>query len=280
MPHPASVPALGRCRRPTVLGTAFPLLWAALALAWSGAASAAGCFPTAWLGGRALPAGWQSAAVPAGATLQLTFLGHSSFLIETAGGAAAVTDYNGYIRPPLVPDIVTMNNAHSTHFTDRVDPGVRYVLRGWNPAGGHAEHDVQHLDLRVRNVPTAVHGRTGDQALSNSIFVFETPDLCIAHLGHLHHVLLDSQVAELGQIDILLVPVDGQYTMSQEEMAQVIDQIAPAVIVPMHYFGPATLARFLARLEERWEVVTSESATRTFSRATLPWRQVLVLPGH
>jgi L-ascorbate metabolism protein UlaG (beta-lactamase superfamily) len=256
------------------------LLGGLLSVAASAAASASGCYPTASLGGRLLAAGWQQAALPEGASVQLTFLGHSSFLIETAGGATAVTDYNGYIRAPLTPDIVTMNNAHDTHYTELVEPGVRWVLRGWNPAGGTAEHDIEHLDLRVRNVPTAVHGRRGDQELSNSIFVFETPDLCIAHLGHLHHVLLPGQLAELGQIDVLLVPVDGQYTMSQEEMVQVIEQIAPAVVVPMHYFGAATLGRFLARLEGRWQVVTGENPTVSFSRATLPWRQVLVLPGR
>jgi L-ascorbate metabolism protein UlaG (beta-lactamase superfamily) len=239
-----------------------------------GEAVASGCFPTAGLEPRLIPA-----AITAGASLELTFLGHSSFLVETREGARAVTDYNGYIRAPVTPDVVTMNNAHSTHYTNAIEPGVRHVLRGWNPAGGAAEHDVTWRDLRVRNVPTAVHGRVGDQALGNSIFVFETPDLCIAHLGHLHHVLLDTQLAEIGQIDILLVPIDGAYTMSQAEMAQVIDQIAPAVVIPMHYFGASRLAGFLGLMRGRWEVVMAERPALTLSRATLPWRQVIVLPG-
>ncbi len=247
---------------------------AALWLLPAGGAWATGCFPSAALQPRLIPA-----ALTGDASVELTFLGHSTFLIESRGGTTAVTDYNGYIRAPVTPDIVTMNNAHSTHYTDVVEPGVDHVLRGWNPAGGAAEHDVTMGDLRVRNVPTAVHGRVGDQALGNSIFVFETPDLCIAHLGHLHHTLLDTQVGEIGQIDVLLVPIDGAYTMSQEEMARVIDQIGPAVIVPMHYFGAERLGRFLGLMRDRWEVVVSESPKLALSRATLPWRQIIVLPG-
>lgn len=247
----------------------------AVMLLASGAAHAAGCFPVAGLTLRPIPA-----ALPAGATIQLTFLGHSSFLIETADGVTAVTDYNDYIRAPVTPTIVTMNNAHDTHYSNNVEPGVEHILRGWNPAGGAAEHDVAVRDLRVRNVPTAVHGRVGDQALGNSIFVFETADLCIAHLGHLHHVLLDVQVGEIGQIDVLLVPIDGVYTMSQEEMVQVIDQIGPAVVIPMHYFGPERLARFLGLMGERWQVEMSPTPVLPLSRATLPWRTVVVLPGR
>jgi L-ascorbate metabolism protein UlaG (beta-lactamase superfamily) len=254
--------------------TVLALAAAAGTLVGAGQAAAMGCFPSASLEPRVIPA-----ALPAGASLQLTFLGHSSFLIETAGGSTAVTDYNDGIGTPITPNVATMNNAHSSHYSNYPNPGIEHVLRGWNPEGGSAEHDVTVGDLRVRNVPTAVHGRVGDQALGNSIFVFETPDLCVAHLGHLHHVLLDTQLGEIGQIDVLLVPVDGIYTMSQAEMAQVIDQINPAVVVPMHYFSAARLAGFLELMKDRWEVVISETPTLAVSRATLPWRQVIVLPG-
>jgi L-ascorbate metabolism protein UlaG (beta-lactamase superfamily) len=266
-----------RRRRAADLVTALRALAAALFVSLVGAAGAeaSGCFPTAGLGARVLPA-----AIPAGATVQLTFLGHSSFLIETREGVTVVTDYNGYIRAPVTPTVVTMNNAHDTHFTDLVEPGVEHVLRGWNPAGGPAEHDITVEDLRVRNVPTAVHGRHGDQALSNSIFVFETEDLCIAHLGHLHHRLLDGQLGELGQIDVLLVPIDGAYTMSQPEMVEVIGQIGPAVVVPMHYFGAERLARFLDLMGPGWQVAFAESPALPLSRSTLPWRQIVVLPGR
>src|SRR4029077_15004745 len=76
-----------------------------------------------------------AAAGPEGG-VGLTFLGHASFLIESPQGVRIVTDYNDMIRAPLVPDIVTMNNAHPTHYSDNVEAGVKFVLRGWDPAGG------------------------------------------------------------------------------------------------------------------------------------------------
>ncbi len=258
---------LGGGRRAFGLGLLLAIMLGA------GPALARGCFPIAEQG---IP-GVRLASLPEGATVAVTYLGHSSFWIETAGGVTAITDYNGYHRGPALPVVVTMNNAHGTHYTNDPDPGIAHVLRGWNPAGGIAEHDLDAGDLRVRNIPTSVHGRTGDQANSNSIFVFEVEDLCIAHLGHLHHVLTDLHLGELGIIDILLVPIDGSYTIGQELMRQVIAQIGPSMVIPMHYFGRASLDRFLALMADEWEIVEVGGTTVHYDRLGLPLRQVQVL---
>jgi L-ascorbate metabolism protein UlaG (beta-lactamase superfamily) len=230
-----------------------------------------------------MPAAYRPAAEttmgPAAGSVRLTYLGHSSFLIESAQGVRAVTDYNGVDRPPEPPAVVTMNNAHETHYTDLVGPEIEHVLRGWDPDGGIAEHDVTIADLHVRNVPTNVRAFGGTRYNGNSIFVFELADLCIAHLGHLHHVLSDAHLGELGMIDILLVPVDGSYTIAQELMLEVLDQIAAPLIIPMHFFSEYTLARFLNLVEGRYEVVIGETSSVTLSRMTLPYRKVLVLPA-
>src|SRR3546814_3154722 len=87
--------------------------------------------------------------------------------------------------------------------------------------------------MRVWNIPTNVR-QWGDHVrmAGNSIFVFEVAGLCIAHLGHLHHRLTDQHLAVLGVIDVLLVPVDGSYTLAQDMMMEVIRQIRPAVVIP------------------------------------------------
>lgn len=243
-----------------------------------GAASAA-CLPVANGPSLLVPAALTADDAVAADRVRLTFLGHASFLIESPEGRSAVTDYNGYIRPPSPPDIVTMNNAHGTHYTSMVDPEIPNVLRGWDPAGGMAVHDLTVGDMRVRNIPTNVRDVGGTRLNGNSIFVFEVGGLCIAHLGHLHHTLTDTHLAELGLIDILLVPVDGSFTMAQDLMAEVIGQIQPAVIIPMHYFSTSNLDRFLERMRGRYEVRIHETPTITISRTTLPYRQVLILPG-
>ena len=63
--------------------------------------------------------------------VRITFVGHATFLIESPKLVRIATDYNDYVAPPLVPDIVTMNHAHTTHFSMHPDPGIKYVLRGW-----------------------------------------------------------------------------------------------------------------------------------------------------
>jgi L-ascorbate metabolism protein UlaG (beta-lactamase superfamily) len=262
--------------RALLLAACAALLWLALG---PRPAAAAGCFPVAGLAPRLVPAALTAAPLPAGAAARITFLGHASFLIETAGGISAVTDYNGYVKAPYPPDIVTMNNAHGTHYTSFVESDVKHVLRGWNPEGGEAHHDLVLGDMRVRNIPTAVHGRSGSQGNSNSIFVFEAGDLCIAHLGHLHQLLGQRELAELGVIDVVLVPVDGAYTMSQEEMVEVIRAIGAPVVIPMHYFGSTVLGRFLVLVEGEYRVVESGTPELVLLRATLPQKTVVVLPG-
>src|SRR5207237_2056273 len=104
----------------------------------------------------------------------LTFLGHASFLIESPQGVRIVTDYNDMIRAPVTPDIVTMNNAHPTHYSDNVKPGVKFVLRGWDPAGGVASRNLDYRDVKIHNVPTNVREFAepgGTRYSGNSIFV-------------------------------------------------------------------------------------------------------------
>lgn len=212
----------------------------------------------------------------------LTFIGHASFLIESPEGVRIVTDYNGVHLAPVTPDIVTMNNAHSTHWTDVIEPGVKHVLRGWDPGGGIANHNLQYRDVRVTNVPTNVRGFGATRYNGNSIFVFNLGELCIAHLGHLHHTLTEAHLAELGQIDIVLVPVDGSFTLNQTEMIEVLQQLKAKIAIPMHVFTDATLARFLARAVERgFDVRHAPQPRITVSRADLPEQpEILVLPGR
>lgn len=215
-------------------------------------ARAAGCTPAIAASG-AQPVALRPAAAD---ELTLTFLGRSSFLISTPGGVNIVTDYNDLYHPyGLVPDIVTMNHAHPAHFTEHVDPAIKFALRGWDSGKGVPHYDLRYGDARVRNVPTNIRdGAGGTEFGGNSIFVFETAGLCIAHLGHLHHTLTPEHLAALGQVDVLLAPIDGAYTLSHEDMIAVITQIKPALVVPMHYFGPSVLKRFLDHLGDRYPV--------------------------
>ena len=184
----------------------------------------------------------------------VTFVGHSSFQIDTPQGVRAITDYNGVNGFGRHPDIVTMNNAHDTHFTDLPEEGITYVLRGWpsQPGETEAKHDVTLKDMKVWNVPTNARdwGGGGARINGNSIFIYAIGDLCIAHLGHLHHRLTPDHLDELGRIDVLMVPIDGSYTMGMPLMVDVIRQIQPSVVLPMHYWGRGQLDRLQGLMTE------------------------------
>ena len=217
--------------------------------------------------------------------VDLTYIGHATFLIESPAGVTIATDYNGVVRPSVVPRIVTMNRAHSTHNTPFPDPEIEFVFHGWGEDGTPARHELAIDDVWLRNVTTNIRGGFGVsgsiQRDMNSMFVFEVAELCIAHLGHLHHELTEDHLKALGRIDVVLAPVDGTFTLNTEDMIGVLQAIGAPLVIPMHYFGQTTLERFLARLGEDYEVAYSDSPRIGLSRETLPRQPtVLVLPGY
>ena len=228
-----------------------------------------------------IPAAFNLAALNAD-QVRLTFIGHATFLIESPQLVRIVTDYNDYVRPPVLPDIITMNHAHDTHFTDHPDPAIKYVLRGWGPSPDEpAIWDLKYRDVRVRNVPTNIRNWTGGtERYGNSIFVFEIANLCIAHLGHLHHTLTQQQLDAIGRIDVVMAPVDGNYTLDLEGMMEVLAALKAPLIIPMHFFGWSTLERFIERAAQQWPVERSEISSIVVSKTTLPASaKVLVLTG-
>ena len=136
----------------------------------------------------------------------ISFAGHSTYWIETPAGVTIATDFSGVYGHTPTPRVVTMNRAHSTHFTLNPDPAIEHVFPGWdsgNPEG--ADHDTVIDDVYVRNVTTDIRrwDTTALTANQNSIFIFEVAGLCIGHLGHLHHRLTDDHFAQIGRLDIV-----------------------------------------------------------------------------
>jgi L-ascorbate metabolism protein UlaG (beta-lactamase superfamily) len=232
---------------------------------------------------RVIPAAFRLAALKEG-EVRINYIGHSTFLIESPRLVRMATDYNDYVKPPILPDIVTMNRAHSTHFTDRPEPGIKFVLRGWKDDGRPTDHDLQFQDVRVRSVATNIrdyYGGGGTQRHGNSIFIFEVANLCIAHLGHLHHTLNQQQLNEIGRVDVVLVPVDGGATLDLEGMIEVLTALKAPLMIPMHFFSTYTLDRFLQRISKDWDVERADVPSVVVSKHTLPSKpKLLVLPGR
>jgi L-ascorbate metabolism protein UlaG (beta-lactamase superfamily) len=196
-------------------------------------------------------------AVPPEA-VRISYIDHAMFLIQTPGGLSVVTDYNGFVgRSDFVPDVVTMNHAHGTHWTAAPDPRIPHVLRGWNPDGeGPAAHHLDLGEMLVRNVPTDIRGQFGGpaEAHGNSIFVFEVEGLCIGHLGHLHHIPTPEQYAAIGRLDVVMAPVDGGLTLPLPEMIALLKHVRSAIVIPMHWFSIGSLQDFLTGMEGQFRV--------------------------
>jgi len=213
-------------------------------------------------------------------SVEISFVGHSTFRIKTPDGVVAATDYAGFAGVNVVPDLVTMNRAHSSHFTDSPDPRIAHVLRGWNPEGGPARHKLMVGDLLVRNVATDIRSDfSGYVPDGNSIFIFEAAGLCIGHLGHLHHRLDDNHFSRIGRLDILMVPVDGSYTMDEREMAEIAKRVRASIVLTMHAFGPVSLESFLANMQPAFNILRLSEPRFTVSLNSLPnTPTVMVLP--
>jgi L-ascorbate metabolism protein UlaG (beta-lactamase superfamily) len=173
-----------------------------------------------------------------------------------------------------------MNNAHSTHWTSDPDPRIPHVLPGWPGADGlPAFHELELGEMLVRNVTTDTRGPFGEgaRAHGNSVFVFEAGGLCIGHLGHLHQIPNDEQYAAIGRLDVVMVPVDGGYTLSVADMVGVVRRLRSSVVIPMHWFSGASLQTFLTEMEGEFAVVETGLPELDLSLQDLPGQPTIMV---
>jgi L-ascorbate metabolism protein UlaG (beta-lactamase superfamily) len=233
---------------------------------------------------RVMPVGLRRAAAGRG-EVTITYAGHSTYYIDTPGGLRIATDYSGAYQTGRLPDVVTMNRAHSSHYTLFPDPRIPHVLHGWGDNGEPARISERIGDVFIRNVTTDIRRYFGDDAGGemikdgNSIFIFEVAGLCIGHLGHLHVKLDDSQIAAIGRLDIVMVPIDGTYTMSLDGISEITRRLRASVVLPMHRFM-TPLEEFMRRIGQQFAIDRRSERTLTISRETLPATPtVIVLDG-
>ncbi|WP_417523009.1 MBL fold metallo-hydrolase [Marinovum sp.] len=213
-------------------------------------------------------------------TVRIRYIQHAAFLIRTAGGLNAVTDFTGFIGTTrMIPDVVTMNHAHSSHFTHAPDPAIPHALRGWGePFGAGIEHYLDLGEMVVRNVSTDIRsGAAGIEPKGNSIFVFEVEGLCIGHLGHLHHEPDDRQYAALGRLDVVMAPVDGGMTVDLGTMIRILKRLKSSIVIPMHWFSDYGVEYFASGMADDFEILRPGTSEIEVSLATLPSRPTVVI---
>jgi L-ascorbate metabolism protein UlaG (beta-lactamase superfamily) len=182
--------------------------------------------------------------------MKIRFLGHAAFLITTAGGAKIVTDpyepggFGGAIGygPLTEPaDVVVVSHDHADHnYVDMV-PGKPAIVRGTK--------DQSVRGVAFRAVATHHDAAGGRERGENVVWMMEADDLRLCHLGDLGHTLTADQVAALGSVDVLMVPVGGTFTVDAEGATEVVNAVKPHIAIPMHYQTPK-LGFHLASVDE------------------------------
>lgn len=163
--------------------------------------------------------------------MEITYLGHSSFLIK-GKTASIVTDpfdskMVGIDFPKVRADIVTLSHNHGDH---NFVSGVGDVHKVIN---GPGEYDV--AGVSIFGYRTFHDDSGGTKRGVNVIYVSEMDGIVFSHLGDLGHKLEESLVNTMGDVDVLFIPVGGEYTIGPKEAAEVVGQIEPKLIIPMHF---------------------------------------------
>ncbi len=165
--------------------------------------------------------------------MKIKYLGHSSFVITSDSGVKIIIDpYEsggvfsyGDIKESA--DIVVVSHDHFDHNNVAAVRGNPKLVRG--------AVTTEIKGIEFKGIPSYHDDAGGRQRGKNTIFCFEVNGIRVCHLGDLGHQLGAQQVAELGKVDILLIPVGGSVTIDAKVAGQVGDKLIPRVIIPMHY---------------------------------------------
>jgi L-ascorbate metabolism protein UlaG (beta-lactamase superfamily) len=161
---------------------------------------------------------------------EIKWFGHGCFRVR-GREATIVLDpvgkTTGYALPKQKADIVTISHPHPGH------NAIGQVQDGYFLIDGPGEYEVS--DVFVTGIRTFHDAKGGKERGYNTVYLLELEDLRICHLGDLGHPLTESQVEGLNDVDVLLVPVGGGNALDAQGANEVIGQIEPRIVIPMHY---------------------------------------------
>ncbi len=181
--------------------------------------------------------------------MEITWYGQACFRLRSRGLAVVTDPYSpeiGLKLPRLTATIVTVSHQHGDHnYVDAVK-GSPFII------SGPGEYEIE--GIFVIGVSTYHDAKQGQERGKNTAYLIEFEGLTICHLGDLGHVLTQEQVEQLNNVDILLIPVGGKYTLNGAKAAEVVSLLEPKIVIPMHYKVPGLevpiegVSRFLKEL--------------------------------
>lgn len=164
--------------------------------------------------------------------MEIKYLGHSSFRIKGKTGAVVIDPYDSAMLGVKFPKDISANAVLVTH--DHKDHNkVDQVGESPVVISGPGEYEVS--GIKIFGYPTFHDKKQGAERGKNTIYVIKVDDIHILHVGDLGHKLTDEQLEEVGDIDILLTPVGGHYTIDAKEAVELVSQVEPKIVIPMHF---------------------------------------------
>jgi L-ascorbate metabolism protein UlaG (beta-lactamase superfamily) len=216
--------------------------------------------------------------------MKIKWYGHSAFLITSDQGAKIIIDpyepgaFGGQISYGKIKDqvdIVLTSHDHADHNYTKDLPGTPQIVKG---SGSKTAKGISMKGISTYHDPSQ-----GSERGANTIFTLKIDNIQLCHLGDLGHLLSDKELAEIGPVDILLIPVGGFFTIDPKEATRVAEQIKPKILIPMH-FKTAKCGFPIAPVEDFLKGKTNtkrpKASEATFDKATLPQQMEIVVLEH
>ncbi len=162
--------------------------------------------------------------------MTITWFGQSCFRLEAKEGSILIDPFSKEIglKPPRIKDdVVLVTHQHHDHNNIEDANPEAFIIQ--NP-GEYENHGIA-----IQGIQSFHDNKEGAERGLNTIYVIKAEELTICHLGDLGHVLTDHQVEKIGDVDILMIPVGGTYTIDAKTAVEVISQVEPKIVIPMHY---------------------------------------------
>jgi L-ascorbate metabolism protein UlaG (beta-lactamase superfamily) len=161
----------------------------------------------------------------------ITWYGHSCFRIETKDGSILIDPFSKDIglRPPKIKDdLVLVTHQHSDHNNISEANPEAFII------DGPGEYEKQ--GIAVRGISSFHDKSEGKERGTNTIYVVKAEEMTVCHMGDFGQAKFDDhQLEAIGDVDILMIPVGGVYTIDYKEAVEMISQIEPKIVIPMHY---------------------------------------------
>lgn len=171
--------------------------------------------------------------------MKVKWYGHAAFYFVSEKGLRLIIDpyepggFGGAIGYGPITDeaeVVLVSHDHADHNYVKGLSGKPQIIKG---KGTH-----RYKDLEIRGIPAFHDEGKGSQRGENTIFCFTLDEIKVCHLGDLGHIPQEEQLSQMGQVDLLLIPVGGVYTIDPAQATKALEKIRPKLAIPMHYKTP------------------------------------------